>query len=126
MGTAEIESALVKHVAVSEAAVIGVPHPVKGESVYAFVTLVAGKQWQESLVPELQKEVAEMIGKLAVPEQIEYAPRLPKTRSGKIMRRLLRCIVTGEFDKIGDVSTLAEPDVLEQLKAGHLQTKKKT
>ncbi len=119
LGTAEIESALVKHAAVAEAAVIGVPHPVKGESVYAFVSLVAGKQWQESLVPELQKEVADMIGKLAVPEHIEYAPKLPKTRSGKIMRRLLRCIVTGEFDKIGDVSTLAEPEVLEQLKAAH-------
>jgi acetyl-CoA synthetase len=110
LGTAEIESALVLHPAVAEAAVIGVPHAV---------TLVENIIWQDSLVGELQKEVANMIGKLAVPEHIEYAPKLPKTRSGKIMRRILRCIVTGEFDKIGDVSTLAEPEVLEQLIAAH-------
>lgn len=119
LGTAEIESALVLHPAVAEAAVIGIPHAVKGESVYAFVTLVEKQIWQDSLVGELQKEVANMIGKLAVPENIEYAPKLPKTRSGKIMRRILRCIVTGELDKIGDVSTLAEPEVLEQLISAH-------
>ncbi len=123
LGTAEIESALIKHEGVAEAAVIGVPHPVKGESVYAFVSLMAGKTWQESLVPKLQKVVADKIGKLAVPEHIEYVSKLPKTRSGKIMRRLLRHIVTGEFDKIGDVSTLAEPEILEQLKAAHKNSK---
>ncbi len=119
LGTAEIESALVKHEYVAEAAVIGVPHPVKGESIYAFVSLVQGKKWQESLVPLLQKQVNDEIGKLAMPEHIECVPKLPKTRSGKIMRRLLRHVVTGEFDKIGDVSTLAEPEVLEQLIAAH-------
>lgn len=119
LGTAEIESALVKNEAVAEAAVIGVPHAVKGESVYAFVSLVEGKKWSESLVPLLQKEVVEAIGKLAMPEHIEYVPKLPKTRSGKIMRRLLRNVVTGEIDKIGDTSTLAEPEVLEQIKAAH-------
>lgn len=119
LGTAEIESALVQHFAVAEAAVIGVPHAIKGESVYAFVTLVADQIWQESLVKDLQKEVAENIGKLAVPDTIEWAPRLPKTRSGKIMRRILRCIAIGELDKIGDVSTLSEPEVLDQLIGSH-------
>ncbi|MBS0288173.1 MAG: acetate--CoA ligase [Proteobacteria bacterium] len=123
LGTAEIESALVKHQAVAEAAVIGVPHPVKGESVYAFVSLVAGKQWSPKLIPELQQMVTDSIGKLAMPEQIEYVNKLPKTRSGKIMRRLLRNVVTGEFDKIGDISTLAEPEVLDQLKAAHAKGK---
>lgn len=124
LGTAEIESALVKHEAVAEAAVIGVPHPVKGESVYAFVSLVTGQQWSPQLVPVLQQMVTESIGKLAMPEQIEYVVKLPKTRSGKIMRRLLRNVVTGEFDKIGDISTLAEPEVLEQLKAAHVKSNK--
>ncbi len=119
LGTAEIESILIRNEAVAEAAVIGVPHPVKGESVYAFVSLREGKTWKESLIPVLKKQVEDSIGKLAVPQDIEYVPKLPKTRSGKIMRRLLRHIVTKEFDKIGDISTLAEPEVLEQLKAAH-------
>ncbi len=119
LGTAEIENVLAKHEDVAEAAVIGVPHPVKGESVYAFVSLAEGKQWSDSLIPILQNDVIEAIGKLAMPEKIEYVPKLPKTRSGKIMRRLLRNVVTGDIDKIGDTSTLAEPEVLEQLKAAH-------
>ncbi|MGD9591381.1 MAG: acetate--CoA ligase [Candidatus Berkiella sp.] len=123
LGTAEIESALVKHEAVAEAAVIGVPHPVIGESVYAFVALAQDKKWGENLVSVLQKQVTDEIGKLAMPEHIECVSKLPKTRSGKIMRRLLRHVVAGEFDKIGDTSTLAEPEVLEQLKAAHKNSK---
>ncbi len=115
LGSAEIESALVQHPLVAEAAVVGIPHPIKGESLYAFVTLIAGKEWEAALTQELRKEVEQAIGKLAVPDHIQWAPLLPKTRSGKIMRRILRCIATGEVDKIGDVSTLAEPEVLSQL-----------
>ncbi|MBS0288494.1 MAG: acetate--CoA ligase [Proteobacteria bacterium] len=125
LGTAEIESALVRHPLVAEAAVIGVPHPVKGESVFAFVTLISSNPWQDSLIPELQQEVIVAIGKLAKPDKIVYAPKLPKTRSGKIMRRLLRCIAADELDKLGDISTLAEPEVIEQLKAALAAEKNK-
>jgi len=115
LGTAEIESALVAHPLVAEAAVVGVPHPIKGEGIYAFVTLVAGQTWHKSLESELKQEVATIIGKFAVPDKIQLAPKLPKTRSGKIMRRILRCVASGEVDKIGDVSTLAEPEVISAL-----------
>lgn len=115
LGTAEIESALVQHPLVAEAAVVGVPHAIKGETIYAFVTLIEGIAWQDSLIIDLQKEVAQIIGKIAVPEKIQWARKLPKTRSGKIMRRILRCIATGEIDKIGDTSTLAEPEVISML-----------
>ncbi|MBN9286652.1 MAG: acetate--CoA ligase [Gammaproteobacteria bacterium 39-13] len=123
LGTAEIESALVLHPAVAEAAVVGVPHPVKGQGVYAYVTLIAEKEWNDNLVKELQEYVAKRIGKLAIPDYIQLAPNLPKTRSGKIMRRILRCVATGEFDKIGDTSTLADPEALSALVA--LQKEKK-
>lgn len=115
LGTAEIESALVAHPLVAEAAIVGVPHPIKGEGIYAFVTLIVGAIWKENLEAALKQEVAEIIGKFAMPEKIQLAPKLPKTRSGKIMRRVLRCVATGEIDKMGDVSTLAEPDVIQVL-----------
>lgn len=115
IGTAEIESALVLHPLVAEAAVIGAPHAIKGEGIYAFVTLVAGQEMTSALELSLKQQIAKEIGKFAIPEEIRFAPKLPKTRSGKIMRRILRCLVTGELDKMGDVSTLAEPDVLSLL-----------
>lgn len=115
LGTAEIESALVAHPLVVEAAVVGIPHPVKGEALYAVVTLIAGEAWKPSLEPELKKWVGEIIGKFAMPENIQMAAKLPKTRSGKIMRRILRCIAMGEVDKMGDISTLAEPEVIQAL-----------
>ncbi|MGE3320330.1 MAG: acetate--CoA ligase, partial [Candidatus Berkiella sp.] len=115
LGTAEIESALVLHPAVAEAAVIGAPHAIKGEGIYAFVTLVEGQSMTPLLENALKQQIANEIGKFAIPEMIHFAPKLPKTRSGKIMRRILRCIVTGELDKMGDVSTLADPEVLSLL-----------
>lgn len=115
LGTAEIESALVLHPQVAEAAVIGAPHAIKGEGIFAFVTLVESQIMTPLLESALKAQIAKEIGKFAVPEEIRFAPKLPKTRSGKIMRRLLRCIVTGELDKMGDVSTLADPEVLSLL-----------
>lgn len=115
LGTAEIESALVQHPKVSEAAVVGVPHEIKGEALYAFVTLNDKEQWSLALEKTLQDLVAHVIGKFARPEAIQWAPRLPKTRSGKIMRRILRKIANNELDQLGDVSTLAEVDVIEDL-----------
>ncbi|HRE30518.1 MAG TPA: acetate--CoA ligase, partial [Candidatus Berkiella sp.] len=99
LGTAEIESALVLHPLVAEAAVVGVPHAIKGEGIYAFVTLVEGQKMTLALTAELKQQIAKEIGKFAIPEEIYFFPKLPKTRSGKIMRRILRCIVTGELDK---------------------------
>lgn len=115
LGTAEIESALVQHPKVSEAAVIGVPHEIKGEGLYAFVTLNDKEQWSPAFEKTLMDLVAQTIGKFARPEVIQWAPRLPKTRSGKIMRRVLRKIANNEVDQLGDLSTLAEPDVIEDL-----------
>ena len=115
LGAAEIESALVLHPLVAEAAVIGAPHAIKGEVIYAFVTFVEGQQMTPLLETPLKAQIAKEIGKFAIPEEIRFAPKLPKTRSGKIMRRILRCLVTGELDKMGDVSTLADPDVLPLL-----------
>ncbi|MCS5710215.1 acetate--CoA ligase [Candidatus Berkiella aquae] len=115
LGTAEIESALVLHPFVAEAAVVSVPHAIKGEGIYAFVTLIDGQKMTLALAAELKQQIAKEIGKFAIPEEIHFAPKLPKTRSGKIMRRILRCIATGELDKMGDISTLADPDVLSLL-----------
>ena len=115
MGTAEVESALVAHHDVAEAAVVGFPHEVKGEGIYAFVTLNGGIDYSEDLRAELKQQVRKVIGPIATPDQIHWAPALPKTRSGKIMRRVLRKIATNQIDQIGDVSTLAEPSVVEEL-----------
>jgi len=117
MGTAEVESALVSHPAVTEAAVVGFPHPIKGQGIYAYVTLKIGNEYTDELKAELVKHVRGEIGPIAAPDMIQWAPALPKTRSGKIMRRILRKIAEGEADGIGDVSTLADPSVVEHLVA---------
>ncbi len=118
LGTAEIESALVAHEKVSEAAVVGYPHDLKGQGIYAYVTLMDGAHPTEHLRKELVKWVREEIGPIASPDVIQFAPGLPKTRSGKIMRRILRKIAEGEFGALGDVSTLADPGVVEELVRG--------
>ncbi|MBX7539647.1 acetate--CoA ligase [Qipengyuania sphaerica] len=118
MGTAEVESALVAHPKVAEAAVVGMPHDVKGQGIYAYVTLNAGEPESEELRQELRQFVRGEIGPIASPDAIQFAPALPKTRSGKIMRRILRKIAEGEPDKVGDVSTLADPAVVESLIQG--------
>ena len=115
MGTAEVESALVLHAKVAEAAVVGFPHEVKGQGIYAYVTLNGGEEYTDELKDELKKQVRTVIGPIAMPDVIHWAPGLPKTRSGKIMRRILRKIATDETDTIGDTSTLADPAVVEQL-----------
>ena len=118
MGTAELESALVAHPQVAEAAVVGFPHEIKGEALHVYVTLVAGAEPDEALRGELRGWLREQIGPIATPERLQWAPGLPKTRSGKIMRRILRRIAAGEFGDMGDTSTLAEPAVVAQLVAG--------
>ena len=115
LGTAEIESALVLHCAVAEAAVVGYPHDIKGQGIYAYVTLMSGTEESEDLRSDLLKFVAKEIGAFARPEFIQFAPGLPKTRSGKIMRRILRKLAANELDNLGDTTTLAEPAVVEQL-----------
>jgi acetyl-CoA synthetase len=115
MGTAEVESALVAHPIVSEAAVVGYPHDVKGQGIYAYVTLMAGVEPNESLRKELVAWVRKEIGPIASPDLIQFAPSLPKTRSGKIMRRILRKIAENEYGSLGDTSTLAEPAVVGEL-----------
>lgn len=115
LGTAEIESALVQHPAVMEAAVVGYPHPIKGQGVYAYVTLVQGALPSDPLRQELIEQVRHAIGPIATPQIIQFTAGLPKTRSGKIMRRILRKIAAGEFDALGDRSTLADPGCLEIL-----------
>ena len=113
IGTAEVESALVLHDAVAEAAVVGCPHDVKGQAIYAFVTLMAGSQPSEALQQELLALVGKEIGSFAKPDHLQWAPSLPKTRSGKIMRRILRKIACNELDSLGDTSTLADPAAAE-------------
>ncbi len=115
IGTAEVESALVLHDAVAEAAVVGCPHDVKGQAIYAFVTLMAGSQPSEALQQELLALVGKEIGSFAKPDHLQWAPSLPKTRSGKIMRRILRKIACNELDSLGDTSTLADPGVVQGL-----------
>ncbi len=115
MGTAEVESALVLHAKVAEAAVVGFPHEIKGQGIYAYVTLNTGEEYTDELKAELKKQVRTVIGPIATPDVIHWAPGLPKTRSGKIMRRILRKIATDEIDTIGDTSTLADPAVVDQL-----------
>ena len=115
MGTAEVESALVSHPACAEAAVVGFPHPIKGQGIYAYVTLMAGFEYTDELKLELVKHVRNEIGPIASPDVIHWAPGLPKTRSGKIMRRILRKIAANEEEQLGDVSTLADPSVVDSL-----------
>lgn len=115
MGTAEVESALVSHSAVSEAAVVGYPHDIKGQGIYAYVTPPEGIEPSEDLRAELVKWVRTEIGPIATPDMLQFAPSLPKTRSGKIMRRILRKIAENDFSNLGDTSTLAEPAVVDDL-----------
>jgi len=115
MGTAEVESALASHPSVAEAAVVPVPHEIKGEAIFAYVTLKEGVTPSEALLKDLALHVRKTIGPIAVPERIQFAEGLPKTRSGKIMRRILRKIASGEFGELGDVTTLADPAVVQDL-----------
>ena len=116
MGTAEVENALDEHVLVAEAAVVGMPHDIKGQGIHAFVTLKAGEEGSDALRQELRDLVRSEIGPFATPDVIQFAPDLPKTRSGKIMRRVLRKIAEGQPDQIGDISTLADPGVVDALR----------
>ncbi|MEX0341941.1 MAG: acetate--CoA ligase [Erythrobacter sp.] len=120
MGTAEVESALVLHPKVSEAAVVGYPHDIKGQGIYCYVTLNAGEEPSDELGAELRRHVREEIGPIATPDHLHFTPALPKTRSGKIMRRILRKIAENEFGSLGDTSTLADPGVVDALIEGRL------
>ena len=115
MGTAEVESALVAHAKVAEAAVVGYPHDIKGQGIYCYVTLMNGEEPSDELYQELRKWVRTEIGPIASPDLIQWAPGLPKTRSGKIMRRILRKIAEDDFGALGDTSTLADPSVVDDL-----------
>ncbi len=120
MGTAEVESALVSHPKVSEAAVVGYPHPIKGQGIYAYVTLMAGEEYSDELKQELANWVRKEIGPIAKPDLLQWAPGLPKTRSGKIMRRILRKIAENDTGSLGDTSTLADPSVVDELISSRL------
>lgn len=122
MGTAEVESALVSHPKVAEAAVVGMPHDVKGQGIYAYVTLNARVEPSEALRDELRQWVRKEIGPIATPDALQFAPGLPKTRSGKIMRRILRKIAEGDVSSLGDTSTLADPGVVDDLVANRVAT----
>lgn len=115
MGTAEVESALVAHPQVAEAAVVGYPHNIKGQGIYCYVTLMNGETPTDELRVELRNWVRKEIGPIATPDLIQWAPGLPKTRSGKIMRRILRKIAENDFGALGDTSTLADPTVVDDL-----------
>ncbi len=118
LGTAEIEGAIGAHSSVAEAAVVGFPHDIKGQGVYAYVTLMAGIEANENTVSEIKLKVRELIGPHASPDKIQFTPALPKTRSGKIMRRILRNIAEGDTANLGDTSTLADPSVVDDLVSG--------
>lgn len=120
LGTAEVESALVSHETVAEAAVVGYPHEIKGEGIYVYVTLKAGFEPSKELAKMLVGHVRQVIGAIASPDKIQFAPGLPKTRSGKIMRRILRKIARGDVSDLGDTSTLADPTVVDDLVKGRL------
>ena len=122
LGTAEIESALVAHSSVAEAAVVGFPHDIKGQGIYVYVTVVEGTQETDALRKELVQWVREELSPIATPDHIQFSPSLPKTRSGKIMRRILRKIAANEFDSLGDTSTLADPGVVDSLIDNRLNT----
>lgn len=115
MGTAEVESALVAHEKVAEAAVVGYPHDIKGQGIYCYVTLMSGEEPSDELRTELRNWVRREIGPIASPDLIQWAPGLPKTRSGKIMRRILRKIAENDYGSLGDTSTLADPGVVDEL-----------
>lgn len=115
LGTAEIESALVLHPKIAEAAVVGFDHPIKGQGIYAYITMMVGESFNEAFNDEIKQFVAKEIGAIAKPDLIQNAPGLPKTRSGKIMRRILRKIAEGDLSSLGDTSTLADPSVVESL-----------
>jgi acetyl-CoA synthetase len=119
LGTAEIESALVEHAAVAEAAVVGCPHEIKGVGIYAYCHLTPDATPGPELIGELKEKVREVIGAIATPDRIQFVPGLPKTRSGKIMRRILRKIAEGEYAALGDITTLADPTVVEAIVQGH-------
>ena len=123
MGTAEVESALVSHASVAEAAVVGFPHEIKGQGIFAYVTLNAGIEKTDELLKELRNHVRKEIGPIATPDQILWADALPKTRSGKIMRRILKKIAQGKHDELGDVTTLADPGVVTTLVDGYKNLK---
>jgi acetyl-CoA synthetase len=118
LGTAEIESALVAHHDVAEAAVVGYPHEIKGQGIYCYVTLIVGVEPSAALEAELRAAVRREIGPIATPDILHFTPALPKTRSGKIMRRILRKIAENEFGSLGDTSTLAEPALVDNLIEG--------
>ena len=118
LGTAEIEGAIGAHPSVAEAAVVGYPHDIKGQGIYAYVTLMAGVEADDNTFSEIKMKVRELIGPHASPDKIQFTPALPKTRSGKIMRRILRKIAKGDTANLGDTSTLADPDVVDDLVAG--------
>jgi acetyl-CoA synthetase len=118
IGTAEVESALVSHPKVAEAAVTPMPHEIKGQGLYAYVTLVDGVKESEELKKELAAHVRKEIGPIATPDKIQFAPGLPKTRSGKIMRRILRKIAENDVSNLGDITTLADPSVVANLVKG--------
>jgi acetyl-CoA synthetase len=120
IGTAEVESALVAHQKVAEAAVVGFPHDIKGQGIYAYVTLKLGHEPNEDLRKELNLWVRKQIGPIAAPDFVQWAPGLPKTRSGKIMRRILRKIAANEHEQLGDTSTLADPAVVRDLVGNRL------
>jgi acetyl-CoA synthetase len=126
LGTAEVESALVAHPKVSEAAVVGYPHDIKGQGIYAYVTLMSGEQPSEELRKELVNWVRKEISPIASPDLVQFAPSLPKTRSGKIMRRILRKIAEDEFRNLGDTSTLADPAVVDDLVKNRQNRSKET
>ncbi|MBF0517172.1 MAG: AMP-binding protein, partial [Nitrospirae bacterium] len=118
LGTAEVESALVSHESVAEAAVVGFPHDIKGEGLYVYVTLKEGYTHSDELKKQLIEHVRSVIGAIATPDKLQFSPALPKTRSGKIMRRILRNIAKGDIDNLGDTSTLADPLVVDDLVHG--------
>jgi acetyl-CoA synthetase len=120
MGTAEIESAITEHPAISEAAVVGYPHDVKGNAVYAYAICYEKPKDEEKLRGEIRDVVSKIIGPIAKPDKIQFVSGLPKTRSGKIMRRILRKIAEGETSNLGDITTLTDPNVVEDIKNGAL------
>ena len=115
LGTAEIEGAIGSYDEVAEAAVVGYPHDIKGEGVYAYITLMSGVKESKETVIGIKNKVREIIGPHATPDKIQFTPVLPKTRSGKIMRRILRSIAKGELEKLGDLSTLSDPSIVKSL-----------